>query len=199
MKINYDKVSIEYDDVRKADIELINYFLEEISLNRNTKVLDFGCGTGNYTDKIKKITKADVYGVEPSDGMRIKAINKNDKIIYKKGDHENIPFPDNFFDFIYMTDVIHHVPDIDKMFNEFNRILKKEGKVCIETPLTAKNLPIPYRKLPLSAFCNRGVRGTSKGPANPDGTATWENLRRYTKDSLVLKISVYILEKEILK
>lgn len=32
-----------------------------------------------------------------------------------------------------MTDVIHHVPDISKMFAEINRVLKKGGKVCIVT------------------------------------------------------------------
>jgi len=32
-----------------------------------------------------------------------------------------------------MTDVIHHIDNIDKMFLEFNRILKNEGKICIST------------------------------------------------------------------
>ncbi|SHI20241.1 class I SAM-dependent methyltransferase [Sporanaerobacter acetigenes] len=133
MKLNYNKISKQYDDVREADVELINKFLEEITFDEETKILDFGCGTGNYTDKIKRLTNADVYGIEPSDGMRKKAITKNNKIIYKKGNHENISFPDNFFNFIYMTDVIHHIPDIDVMFKEFKRILKKGGKICIET------------------------------------------------------------------
>jgi hypothetical protein len=32
-----------------------------------------------------------------------------------------------------MTDVIHHVPDINSMFAEFFRILKANGKICILT------------------------------------------------------------------
>lgn len=64
MKLNYNKISKQYDDVREADVELINKFLEEITFDEETKILDFGCGTGNYTDKIKRLTNADVYGIE---------------------------------------------------------------------------------------------------------------------------------------
>ena len=32
-----------------------------------------------------------------------------------------------------MTDVIHHVPDVDRMFEEIERVLKYEGKLCIVT------------------------------------------------------------------
>ena len=58
---------------------------------------------------------------------------KGTEIEFKKGDHIFIPFNDNFFDFIYMTDVIHHVPDLNLMFAEFYRVLKSNGKVCILT------------------------------------------------------------------
>lgn len=51
MKLNYNKISKQYDDVREADVELINKFLEEITLDEKTKILDFGCGTGNVSVK----------------------------------------------------------------------------------------------------------------------------------------------------
>ena len=94
-------------------------------------ILDFGCGTGNFTYAIMKLTTADVYGVEPSDGMKEKATEKG--IDARKGDHSFIPFDSGFFDFIYMTDVIHHVPDMKMMFGEFRRVLKQNGLVCILT------------------------------------------------------------------
>jgi len=83
-------------------------------------ILDFGCGTGNYMYAIKKLTTAEIYGVEPSDDMREKALSKGLNV--RNGDHSVIPFGDGFFDFIYMTDVIHHVQDLKIMFSEFFRI-----------------------------------------------------------------------------
>ncbi len=132
-KINYNEICKIYDDVRDADIELINRFLGEVEVNKNTRVLDIGCGTGNYTSLFQKVTGASVFGIDPSQGMLEKAEKKNSHIVFLLGDAAAIPHPDHFFDFVYMTDVIHHVPDLDRMFKEIGRVLKKGGKLCIVT------------------------------------------------------------------
>lgn len=132
-KVNYDEISRIYDDVRAGDVELINTFLEEIDLDETCNVLDIGCGTGNYTDLLQKVTHANVFGVEPSEGMIQKARQKNPEITFNVGDAASLPFDDTFFDFVYMTDVIHHVPDITVMFQEIYRVVKPGGKVCIVT------------------------------------------------------------------
>ncbi len=133
MPMDYDFLSLDYDITRKVNIDTVKSILSKADIVQNSNILDFGCGTGNYTCAIRELTKANVYGVEPSDGMRQKAIEKNKEIEFKKGDHSIIPFEDSFFDLIYMTDVIHHVPDIGLMFAEFYRTLKTGGLVCILT------------------------------------------------------------------
>lgn len=130
MSIDYNALARDYDLTRTANISIINHFAAELSLDGKT-ILDFGCGTGNFTYAIKKLTTAGIYGVEPSDGMREKALAKG--VDVRRGDHSSIPFEDDFFDFIYMTDVIHHVPDMKMMFAEFCRVLKPGGLVCILT------------------------------------------------------------------
>lgn len=132
-KVNYNEISQVYDDIRQADIELINSFLQEIEIEEKTRVLDIGCGTGNYTDLFQKVTQSEVYGVEPSKGMLGKAKAKQSKVVFKQGNAAKLPFEDEFFDFVYMTDVIHHVPEIGAMFAEINRVLKEKGRVCIVT------------------------------------------------------------------
>jgi ubiquinone/menaquinone biosynthesis C-methylase UbiE len=131
--VNYNKISKVYDDVREGDVELINRFLQEIQSIDTFNALDIGCGTGNYTNLFQKLTQARVYGIDPSEGMLSKARRKNGRILFQQGSAEDIPFEDNFFDFIFMTDVIHHVGDIGKMFAEINRVLESRGKVCIVT------------------------------------------------------------------
>lgn len=133
MEIDYNELAKKYDLTRKENINTINRFLESLSCFEGTNVLDFGCGTGNFTCALKQITNANMYGVEPADEMRQRAINKSTDVVFKKGNHEKIPFRDNFFDFIYMTDVIHHIPDIGVMFKELNRVLKQGGSLCIVT------------------------------------------------------------------
>lgn len=131
--VNYDQIAEKYDDVREAEIELISLFLQEVQLDKDSKILDFGCGTGNYADKMQRLTESRVFGVDPSEAMLEKAEQKNANITFKHGNHEQVPFPEAYFDFIYMTDVIHHVPDIAKLFTELQQVLKKSGKICIAT------------------------------------------------------------------
>ena len=133
MKMDYDILSKDYDLTRDINVDTVKIILSKENIDEKSFVLDFGCGTGNYACAIKKLTNTNIFGVEPSDGMRQKAQNKNKDIEFKKGDHNSIPFDDNFFDLIYMTDVIHHVPDLKVMFKEFFRVLKPNGAVCILT------------------------------------------------------------------
>ncbi len=134
--IDYNQISKIYDDVREGDIVLIDHFLQELPPDDGLTILDIGCGTGNYTDLFQKITRTRhfrVYGIEPSKGMIGKARIKNRQVIFQQATAENIPFEDDFFDFVFMTDVIHHIPDVRRMFFEIHRILKPQGKVCIVT------------------------------------------------------------------
>lgn len=133
MNINYNEISKKYDNVRSESKGVIDVFLEELAVTSETKILDFGCGTGNYANSLQRLSRAQIFGVEPSDGMREKAKEKNENIVFVKGNHENIPFGDDYFNFVYMTDVIHHIPDIDRMFCEIGRVLKHGGKLCIVT------------------------------------------------------------------
>lgn len=132
--VDYNQISTVYDDVRKADVDLFNAFLREVELDNPAQVaLDVGCGTGNHTDLIQRLGLAQVCGVEPSAGMLDKARRKNGEITFRQGSAAAIPFEAGYFDFVFMTDVIHHVPDIGAMFVELNRVLKPGGKVCIVT------------------------------------------------------------------
>ena len=131
--MDYNILSQDYDLTRDINIDTLKHILSKTDFNPDTKILDFGCGTGNYTCAVKKLTNAIVYGIEPSDGMREKAISKKMDIIFLKGDHTKIPVDDNSIDLLYMTDVIHHVPDLRSMFNEFFRVVKSDGLICILT------------------------------------------------------------------
>ncbi|HPT90130.1 MAG TPA: methyltransferase domain-containing protein [Acetivibrio sp.] len=133
MPVNYNEISEKYDNVRSENKSVIDSFIKELKITNSTRILDFGCGTGNYANTLQRLTQAQVYGVEPSGGMRAKAIAKNPSITFVKGNHESIPFEDNYFDFVYMTDVIHHIPDVRRMFAEIGRVTKSGGSLCIVT------------------------------------------------------------------
>lgn len=50
MSVNYNEISKTYDNVRSENKNAVELFIEELKITDITRVLDFGCGTGNYAD-----------------------------------------------------------------------------------------------------------------------------------------------------
>ncbi len=135
-QVDYGEISKIYDDVREADVSLINRLLQHLPLKPGLSILDIGCGTGNYTDLLQRITRENglqVSGLDPSEEMLTIARQKNAQIDFRQGTAGQIPWDQSSFDFVYMTDVIHHVPDIHRMFAEICRVLRPGGGACIVT------------------------------------------------------------------
>jgi SAM-dependent methyltransferase len=135
-QVDYGEISRIYDDVREADVVLIDRLLQHLPSRPRLSILDIGCGTGNYTDLLEKTTQergVQVCGLDPSEDMLAKARRKNAMIELRQGTAARIPWDQASFDFIYMIDVIHHVPDIHEMFAEICRVLRVGGRVCIVT------------------------------------------------------------------
>ncbi|MFZ3301098.1 MAG: methyltransferase domain-containing protein [Microgenomates group bacterium] len=102
--------------------------------NKNIKILDVGCGTGETLTFVNKIyPNSDLYGIDNSD-MAIKyAKSRGHKKIYKRV-ADKLKFQSNFFDYILFLDVLEHIEDDQKAINEAKRVLKKGGKIIITSP-----------------------------------------------------------------
>ena len=131
--IDYDKVSKVYDQVREGNPEMVLQLLEEVSLDDSSQVLDIGCGTGNNTILLSATVPAQIVGLDMSFGMLQKACEKGSRIPLVQAPADSIPFASDTFDFVFMTEVLHHLPDIPLTLQEIYRILKPSGSLCIVT------------------------------------------------------------------
>jgi len=131
--IDYDKVSKVYDQVREGNPEMVHQLLEEVSLSDSSLVLDIGCGTGNNTILLAAAVQAYVAGSDISLGMLQKAYEKGSRVPLVQAPADYIPFASDSLDFVYMTEVLHHLPDIPTTFQEIYRILKNSSPLCIVT------------------------------------------------------------------
>jgi SAM-dependent methyltransferase len=59
---------------------------------------------------------------------------QDEKLDIKEGLAENIPYNENFFDFLTADQVVEHLFDPNRIFAEAKRILKREGLFCISVP-----------------------------------------------------------------
>jgi ubiquinone/menaquinone biosynthesis C-methylase UbiE len=101
--IDYTNASKTYDNTRNSDEVNIDIMSKKGVFECGKNILDFGCGTGNYLQKISEKYQCKCYGLEPSVGMREKAHKKLPNLLIVEGNHDNILFENNFFDYIYMT------------------------------------------------------------------------------------------------
>ncbi|MBO8161969.1 MAG: class I SAM-dependent methyltransferase [Thermosipho sp. (in: Bacteria)] len=132
MVYDYNEISKIYDDVREADLEVVKFIIEKAQVNEESCVLEIGCGTANYLKLIQELTQADVWGVDQSQGMLNKAKEKCKNAVFIEDDAVQLSrIPDTSFDLVYMVDVIHHIKDIDTMFQNIKRVLRENGLVII--------------------------------------------------------------------
>jgi SAM-dependent methyltransferase len=131
--IDYSLAAVTYDNTRRFDAAAIELMERRGAFASGSRVLDFGCGTGNYIAEIAARFDCELFGLEPSLEMQEKARAKNPGARIEGGDHCSMPFEKGFFDFIYMTDVIHHVSDLDLLFENLYSSLRARGRVCVLT------------------------------------------------------------------
>ncbi len=129
----------------------ISFRFEEIISNYcdGKKLLEYGCGTGNTSEKwLKK--GAILTGIDISKEGIKKAKDKISKTNYSANyfvrDAENTNFDDSSFDVVVGSGIIHHL-DLLKSYKELSRILNKNGHAVFIEPLDHNPLIKLYRKL----------------------------------------------------
>lgn len=100
----------------------------------NKNILEIGCGVGSDLVMFAA-SGANVNAVDLSE--KSVELSKNNLTLRKLtgdirvADAENLPYKDNYFDFIYSWGVLHHTPDTQKAIDEAFRVLKPGGEICI--------------------------------------------------------------------
>ncbi len=118
----------QFKEWKRKDLTVDQFnMIKRLTNLEGKKVLDFGCFHGMLTEMINKEKKAKCTGVD------INFIGKPPKNC-KRYDGKHIPFPEKSFDLVILIEVVEHLEDIDGIFREINRVLKKEGEVILTTP-----------------------------------------------------------------
>jgi ubiquinone/menaquinone biosynthesis C-methylase UbiE len=107
-----------------------NWVFDQYNLCENSKILEFGCGTGSSWIGKQIPEKINIVLTDISPLMIDKTMNNlgsNDIFSFQIIDVQNVPFPDKYFDIIIANHMLYHVPDMTKALTEIKRILKNNG------------------------------------------------------------------------
>jgi cyclopropane fatty-acyl-phospholipid synthase-like methyltransferase len=132
-RTDYEAAAAAYARNRSVHPGVVADLIREAGLHAGSRVLDVGCGTGNYAHALQEATGCTISGLEPSDQMRQRAETAASWTALAAGSAEILPFPDESCDLLYSTDVIHHVGDRDAYFAEAARVLAPGGRIATVT------------------------------------------------------------------
>jgi SAM-dependent methyltransferase len=129
--IDYGEVAAAYAQHRRVHPEVLRSLLAAVG--PASKVLEVGCGTGNYLGAIRERAGCLCCGTDPSAEMLAQAEARSGQVHLSRGSAEALDFPAASFDLVFSVDVVHHVRDRPRFFQEAARVLRPGGKVCTVT------------------------------------------------------------------
>lgn len=100
---------------------------------KGKRVLDVGCGIGIYSWAFFN-ESAEVFGIDIDKENIKKARKQAPGVRFLTSEGENLPFENDFFDIIFLNEVLEHVKDDKKTISECLRVLKPGGKIIIFAP-----------------------------------------------------------------
>jgi len=92
-------------------------------------VVDLGAGTGLFVRAFREwFPSVSVVAVEPAEAMRSAS-----GLQMLEGDASAIPVPDGSVDVVWMSTVVHHIPDLAAAGEELRRVLRPGGRVVLRS------------------------------------------------------------------
>jgi SAM-dependent methyltransferase len=126
--------SDEYDVFTpEASARLISAFVRLTGLPRGARVADLGCGSGVFTELLRRAGYASV-GLDISPKLVALGRSKYPGLELMEGDAENLPFAAESFDGVLLSGLVHHFPDPRRLAGEVRRILKAGGRFVAFDP-----------------------------------------------------------------
>ena len=105
----------EYDKILNIIFSL------QFKLSNDSYILDFGCGDGCGVRYLSEKGFTNVYGCD------LELLNTEEQNIFLIEQPYKLPFEDNYFDFIYSSQVFEHIKDYSLSLSEIRRVLKPNG------------------------------------------------------------------------
>jgi ubiquinone/menaquinone biosynthesis C-methylase UbiE len=122
----------------QARLAELNYltnasFIEFVEVKETDHVLELGSGLGILAEKIsQKLVSGRMTGIEISSEQIAKCPPENEKLVFTRGDAQDLPYKENTFDVVYCRYILEHVQDPLRMLKEARRVLKPGGKLFIQ-------------------------------------------------------------------
>jgi sarcosine/dimethylglycine N-methyltransferase len=135
------------DQFHVMGLEATKQLAQIAGLERGTTVLDAGSGLGGPSRYLASTYGCRVVGVDLSPSfvavaqLLAQRTGLNALVSYQTGDLLALPFPDRGFDVVWTQHVVMNIQDRERVYREFRRILRSDGKLAFFDALAADTKP----------------------------------------------------------
>jgi SAM-dependent methyltransferase len=144
-----DKIVLSYfgeDGVKQIVDSIATRLTSPPKLKTKAQVLDMGAGSGFFTTRVahklkESLPQASFYAMDATPAMLLALARKTNLIVPFFGIAENIAgsiqnakkYADipAHFDAVFSTLMLHHCPDVEKVFQSLRQVLKSSGKAVV--------------------------------------------------------------------
>lgn len=99
------------------------------------KILEIGCGTGITGKILKEENKAvEVIGIEKIANIAKQAEKNIDKVITADIEILELPFANEYFDYIITADILEHLYNPSAVLDKLKKYIKKDGCIIASIP-----------------------------------------------------------------
>jgi ubiquinone/menaquinone biosynthesis C-methylase UbiE len=160
--------------------ELLDEIIQEINrLPDLGELVEFGCGTGIYTEILVPKTKS-MFATDLSDSLLAVArarIGDHPKVTFQKENCMATSFPSEAVDSVFMANLIHVIESPIALLQECSRVLRRGGTLVIVT-FTAHEMRL-WEKIKMGL---RFIKSWGKPPAHTHSFSP-EDLASVMKDA----------------
>jgi ubiquinone/menaquinone biosynthesis C-methylase UbiE len=131
--VDYDQDAGEYAAHRRLHTGVFAELVQGGRLSRGSRVVEVGCGTGNYARALADRLGCATAGLDPSAGMLDHARRQPEAVLWLQGRAEDLAFAPESVHLVFSVDVIHHIVDPAAFFRQAARVLRPGGRICTVT------------------------------------------------------------------
>ena len=187
--LSVSKQNLLSDNTEEFYIDRYQQIIECLPpIKKGSSVLDTGLSSGFLSlniqrfYKLKKLHTLEHPAIFHNYTKRFLKIMSKNNISVKSVDlkDEIYPWKNGYFDYIIFSEILEHLipSEVPHVFSEFNRMLKKEGKLIVSTPNIASFL----KRLNLFLF----GKNPNQLDLRLDFGAVYGHIKEYTCDEVVM-------------
>jgi sarcosine/dimethylglycine N-methyltransferase len=151
------------DQFHVMGLEATEQLAQIAGIERGATILDAGSGLGGPSRYLASTYGCRVIGTDLSPSfvavaqLLAQRTGLNALVSYQIGDLLALPFPDSCFDVVWTQHVVMNIPDRERVYREFRRVLRPGGKLAFYDVLATDaklelHFPVPWAESSETSF-----------------------------------------------